>query len=46
MYSYTNACSSVGGLCVHTADCLEPTSTKGLCADNGAECCYQGKIFC
>ncbi|XP_016953633.1 uncharacterized protein LOC108026930 isoform X2 [Drosophila biarmipes] len=37
-------CVLVGGLCVKTDDCIEPTTNKGLCpssAGRGVECCYE-----
>ncbi|XP_017060927.1 U-scoloptoxin(19)-Tl1a isoform X1 [Drosophila ficusphila] len=44
VYPNDRQCVLVGGLCVQTKDCLEPTSNKGLCptsAGQGVECCYE-----
>ncbi|KAH8347952.1 hypothetical protein KR084_002495 [Drosophila pseudotakahashii] len=44
VYPNDRQCVLVGGLCVKTEDCLEPTTNKGLCptsADQGVECCYE-----
>jgi len=44
VYQGDRECVLVGGLCVHSDDCLEPTSNKGLCSSHahlGVECCYE-----
>ncbi|XP_054739358.1 U-scoloptoxin(19)-Tl1a [Anastrepha obliqua] len=44
VYPGDRECALVGGLCVHTSDCLEPTTNRGLCPSNthrGVECCYE-----
>ncbi|XP_043643420.1 U-scoloptoxin(19)-Tl1a isoform X1 [Drosophila teissieri] len=44
VYPNDRQCVLVGGLCVQEADCIEPTSNKGLCptsAGQGVECCYE-----
>ncbi|KAM7342284.1 U-scoloptoxin(19)-Sm1a [Cochliomyia hominivorax] len=44
VYQGDRECVLVGGLCVHSSDCNEPTSNKGLCPSNthrGVECCYE-----
>ncbi|XP_016988205.2 U-scoloptoxin(19)-Tl1a isoform X1 [Drosophila rhopaloa] len=44
VYPNDRQCVLVGGLCVKTDDCIEPTSNKGLCPSSaglGVECCYE-----
>ncbi|XP_017007817.1 uncharacterized protein [Drosophila takahashii] len=44
VYPNDRQCVLVGGLCVKTEDCLEPTTNKGLCPTSqgqGVECCYE-----
>ncbi|KAL7736933.1 hypothetical protein ACLKA6_008798 [Drosophila palustris] len=44
VYPNDRQCSLVGGLCVQTSDCTEPTSNKNLCPSSthlGVECCYE-----
>ncbi|KAH8271595.1 hypothetical protein KR018_010394 [Drosophila ironensis] len=44
VYPNDRQCVMVGGLCVATSDCIEPTTNKGLCpssAGKGVECCYE-----
>lgn len=44
VFGIDRECAMVGGLCVHTSDCLEATTNKGLCPSNahrGVECCYE-----
>ncbi|XP_017072598.1 uncharacterized protein LOC108108890 isoform X2 [Drosophila eugracilis] len=44
VYPNDRQCVLVGGLCVKTDDCNEPTTNKGLCptsASQGVECCYE-----
>ncbi|KAL9915836.1 uncharacterized protein LOC119636877 isoform X2 [Glossina fuscipes] len=44
VYQGDRQCVLVGGLCVHSSDCLQPTTNKGLCPSNahrGVECCYE-----
>ncbi|XP_016927709.1 uncharacterized protein [Drosophila suzukii] len=44
VYPNDRQCVLVGGLCVETKDCLEPTSNRGLCpssAGQEVECCYE-----
>lgn len=46
VYPNDRQCVLVGGLCVQSSDCTEPTSNKGLCptsAHLGVECCYECK---
>ncbi|XP_034478772.1 uncharacterized protein LOC117785009 isoform X2 [Drosophila innubila] len=46
VYPNDRQCSLVGGLCVQTSDCTEPTSNKNLCPSSthlGVECCYELK---
>ncbi|XP_037955908.1 uncharacterized protein LOC119685636 isoform X2 [Teleopsis dalmanni] len=48
VYQGDRQCVLVGGLCVHSSDCNEPTTTRGLCPTNshrGVECCYELKNF-
>ncbi|XP_034652791.1 uncharacterized protein LOC117891428 isoform X2 [Drosophila subobscura] len=44
VYPNDRQCVMVGGLCVKTSDCTEPTNNKGLCPTSvhqGVECCYE-----
>ncbi|KPU76061.1 uncharacterized protein Dana_GF12088, isoform B [Drosophila ananassae] len=44
VYPNDRQCVLVGGLCVATTDCMEPTTNKGLCptsAGHDVECCYE-----
>ncbi|KAH8252218.1 hypothetical protein KR038_003077 [Drosophila bunnanda] len=44
VYPNDRQCVLVGGLCVQSEDCLEPTTNRGLCpssAGRGVECCYE-----
>ncbi|XP_020815119.1 uncharacterized protein LOC110189404 isoform X2 [Drosophila serrata] len=44
VYPNDRQCVLVGGLCVQSEDCLEPTTNRGLCpssAGHGVECCYE-----
>ncbi|KAH8254468.1 hypothetical protein KR032_010218 [Drosophila birchii] len=43
VYPNDRQCVMVGGLCVKSEDCLEPTTNRGLCPSsaNGVECCYE-----
>ncbi|KAH8299835.1 hypothetical protein KR044_006704 [Drosophila immigrans] len=44
VYQNDRQCVLVGGLCVHTDDCVSPTTNKGLCpssAHMGVECCFE-----
>ncbi|XP_030380664.1 uncharacterized protein LOC115628609 isoform X2 [Scaptodrosophila lebanonensis] len=46
VYPNDRHCALVGGLCVQSSDCTEPTTNKGLCPSSshlGAECCYEYK---
>ncbi|KAH8301545.1 hypothetical protein KR059_005629 [Drosophila kikkawai] len=44
VYPHDRQCVMVGGLCVKSEDCLEPTTKRGLCPSSaayGVECCYE-----
>ncbi|KAH8403860.1 hypothetical protein KR215_004339 [Drosophila sulfurigaster] len=44
VYPNDRQCVLVGGLCVQSGDCNEPTTNKGLCPSSshlGVECCYE-----